>query len=217
MSTIQCRSCGTDVKEGMKFCPECGSALSAPEKTETAEKKAPKPKVRIIATGILAVVLIGGLSAYFGTLFREYHPVIEKQPELVVELMYGVEQEVRSQPVQATISNGFITIPLESVRSNKLVRFFDPEGVQSIPMIAYITPEGKLVTAMSKSENCQSTDFYLKGHNIHCASCPSYWNMSSLEAYACCQRFYPDPVPSSLVDNEIRIDAQLVRSWHPRG
>ncbi|HEX9829799.1 MAG TPA: Fe-S-containing protein [Bacteroidota bacterium] len=217
MSTIQCPSCGMNVKEGMKFCPQCGSVLLSPQVADGTESKARKPKIRLIALAILVVALGGGLSVYFATLFREFHPVIDKQPTLEVEIMYGIEQEFRSRQVNAMMDEGFITIPLESVHAGKLVRFFDPEGVQAIPVIAYITPEGKLVTAMSKSENCQSTDFYLKGHNIHCASCPSYWNMSSLEPYACCQRFYPDPIPSSIVNNVIRIDAQVVRNWHPRG
>jgi len=116
----------------------------------------------------------------------------------------------------AAVEGEDLTIPLNAVLSNKIVRFFDPAGEQHVPLIAYVTPEGKIVTAMSISENCQSTDFYLKGHNIHCANCPSYWNMSSLEAYACCQMFYPDPIPSRLENGKIRINAATVRAWKTR-
>ncbi len=213
---LQCQSCGSEVKEGMKFCPQCGSSLALLH-AEVAEVKTAKPKTKLIAVGLILFVLAGGLSGYFGVLFREFHPVIKNQPSVVVPISYGVQQKIPSQQIDAKIEQGFITIPLQKVIDLKLVRFFDPKGIQTLPMIAYITPEGKLVTAMSKSEICQSEDFYLEGQNIHCASCPSYWNMSSLEAYACCQRFYPDPIPSSITGNDVRIDAQRVRNWRPRG
>jgi hypothetical protein len=184
---------------------------------EQRPKKGTQLRTKLIVIGLTLVVLAAGFSAYVSVLFREFHPVIAQQPSVVVPIEYGVTQKIPSQRITARMDQGFITIPVQRVIDQKLVRFFDPEGIQTIPMIAYITPEGKLVTAMSKSENCQSEDFYLEGHNIHCASCPSYWNMSSLEAYACCQRFYPDPIPSSIVGNDVRIDARLVRNWRPRG
>jgi len=217
MSTVHCRSCGSEVAEGTKFCPQCGASIAHSSTDEANKQTAGKPNTKLIALAILIVVLGGGLSVYFGTLFREFHPVIANQPTLDVPIEYGVQEKIPSQQIDAVMNDGFMSIPLERVKSLKLVRFFDPEGIQAIPVIAYISPEGKLVTAISKSENCQSTDFYLEGHNIHCASCPSYWNMSSLEAYACCQRFYPDPIPSSVVGNEVRIDAKVVRDWRPRG
>lgn len=215
MNMVHCQSCGSEVKEVMKFCPQCGSSLAV-HGAEVAEEKTRKPKTKLIAIGLTLIVLGGGLTAYFGVLFREFHPVIQDQPSVVVPISYGVQEKIPSQRIEAKMEQGFITIPLQKVIDLKLVRFFDPEEIQLVPMIAYITPEGKLVTAMSKSENCQSEDFFLEGHNIHCASCPSYWNMSSLEAYACCQRFYPDPIPSSIVDNSVRIDPQFVRNWRPR-
>jgi hypothetical protein len=200
----------------MRFCPECGAALGAVETGENQHKKITKPKTKLIAFGLTILVFAAGFSAYMGVLFREFHPVIDKQPSVVVPIEYGFAQKVPSQMITARMEGGFIVIPLQRILDQKLVRFYDPEGIQQFPMIAYVTPEGKIVTSMSRSENCQSEDFYLEGHNIYCASCPSYWNMSSLEAYGCCPRFYPDPIPSTLVGDEVRIDAQLVRRWQPR-
>jgi uncharacterized membrane protein len=169
-----------------------------------------------VIAGLMVAVLALGVSSYLRVLLREFHPVIANQPSVVVPIDYGVTQKIPSTMVEARMDQGSIVVPLKAVTDHKLVRFFDPDHVQQFPMIAYITPEGKLVTAMSISENCRSTDFYLEGHNIHCAACPSYWNMSSMEAYACCQKFYPDPIPSTLVNDEVRIDASLVRSWKSR-
>ncbi len=212
----QCKQCGAPIKEGAKFCPQCGISVSVAETESVSKSPAPVSKKKWVIAGILVVVLVGGLSAYFKVLLRQFHPVIENQPSVVIPIEYGFAQKIPSKLIEVQIHQGSIIVPLSTVLENKLVRFFDPEHVQSVPMIAYVTPEGKVVTAMSSSENCRSTDFYLEGHNIHCASCPSYWNMSSLEAYACCQKFYPDPIPSSVANNEIRIDAKLMRDWRSR-
>lgn len=211
-----CHRCGAELVEGAKFCPQCGAAVSGTE-METAQARSAKPSmIKWIVGGVLVVAFIALFSTYLRVLLREFHPVIEEQPEIVVPIQYGLETKTPSTTITVTVAENSIIIPLEVLKQLRLVRFTDPEGIQTTPMIAYITPEGKIVTAMSLSENCRSTDFYLQGHNIHCASCPSYWNMSSLEAYACCQRYYPDPIPSTLVDDAVRIDLSVVRKWHPR-
>lgn len=212
----QCKQCGTPLQEGIKFCPQCGISVSLAATESVSSPQTSVSKKKWVIAGVLALVLIGGLSTYFKVLLRQFHPVIENQPSVVVPIEYGMTQKFASKLIDVRINQGSIIIPLSTVLENKLVRFYDPEHIQSVPMIAYVTPEGKIVTAMSVSENCRSTDFYLEGHDIHCASCPSYWNMSSMEAYACCQKFYPDPIPSSLANNEIRIDAKLMRNWKSR-
>lgn len=217
MTMLQCHSCGSEVKGGMKYCPQCGGTLTSVETADVVGEKKRPSRAKFYALFGMALVLVGGVSIYWGVAFREFHPVIKSQPSVVVPISYGIEQKIPSQLIEASMNRGVITIPLQKVVELKLVRFYDPEAKQMLPLLAYITPEGKLVTAISKSEICQSDDFYLEGHNIHCASCPSYWNMSSLEAYACCQRYYPDPIPSTIVGNEVRIDADRVRSWRPRG
>jgi uncharacterized membrane protein len=163
----------------------------------------------------MAVVVVGGVAIFGEQLLRTYHPIIGDQPVVAMTTAYG-EERISSVPVTATMEDGFIAVSINDVKEHRLVRFFDPEGQQEIPMIAFITPTGKLVTAMSTSERCGATDFYLQGNDIHCTNCDSYWNMSSLEAYACCARHYPDPFPSTLSGDKIRIDPHLIRTWESR-
>lgn len=211
----RCEHCGSEVGLEATFCPSCGSAIVNKDMAR-ATRSGTNRRTKWIVVGLLTVTFVLLFSTYLRVLFREYHPVIEQQPEIVVPIQYGLETKTPSKLIEASIKDQWIVIPVQQLRDYKIVRFHDPAGIQAIPILAYLTPEGKIVTAMSLSENCQSKDFYLQGHNIHCANCPSYWNMSSLEAYACCQRFYPDPIPSTLVNDEIRIEASVVRGWQPR-
>ncbi|MBE0558175.1 MAG: DUF2318 domain-containing protein, partial [Proteobacteria bacterium] len=164
---------------------------------------------------LMAVIVVGGMAIFADQLLRTYHPVIADQPVVAMTTVYP-DTRIPSFPVTAEMEDGFITISINDVKEHRLVRFFDPEGKQQIPIIAYVTPTGKLVTAMSTSEQCGSKDFYLQGNNINCANCASYWNMSSMEAYACCARYYPDPLPSMLVGDKVRIDPAIVRTWGSR-
>jgi len=213
---MQCKRCGSEISQEVRFCPTCGSSISL-QKAEapTAPARTALTAKQWVVRGALTVVLVVGIAIYLNQLLRTFHPVIEAQPTVALVTMYRDEQ-IRSTPVEASMKDGKIAVPLRLVQEHKLVRFFDPERIQETPLIAYVTPQGKLVTAMSRSEHCGSTDFYLSGNNIHCASCPSYWNMASLEAYACCQRYYPDPIPSVVSGDLVLIDAPRVRQWQSR-
>lgn len=210
-----CSQCGSAITDAAQSCAVCGSNVQArPEEAVPATASGAGTR-RWIIRGLMVVVVAAGVAAFASQLLRTYHPVIDDQPVVEMATVYG-DEPVASVPVVATMEGGFITIRLRDVTEHKLVRFFDPEAQQEIPMIAYITPTGKLVTAMSSSEHCGSTDFFLRGNNIHCANCASYWNMSSLEAYACCARYYPDPVPSTVDGDKVRIEAAAIRRWEGR-
>jgi hypothetical protein len=210
-----CPQCGSQLSDRTRFCPQCGFNLESQIPVGEPEEQNALVKSKWLMRGFLFLVLAAGLVAYVRDAFRSYHPVIEKQPAVVQSEGYSNEK-ISSTPIQAKIEGPFVVVSLKEVLNRRIVRFFDPEGVQNVPVIAYVTPGGKLVTAMSLSENCRSTDFYLQGENIHCASCPSYWNMTSMEAYACCQKYYPDPIPSTVLGDEVRIEAQTIRNWKSR-
>jgi hypothetical protein len=213
--TNQCAKCGSIVGQDAKFCPHCGHVQSGVA-ADGVQKKTPRvSKMSYAVYGIVLIVLVAGIVNYVQDAFRTYHPVIEKQP-VVAKPSGSMLGRIQSTMIVSRMEGPFIIVSLKDVQDKRIVRFVDPEGVQTIPILAYITMSGKLVTAMSVSENCRSRDFYLEGENIHCATCPSFWNASSLEAYACCQKYYPDPIESSVLGDEIRINKDLVRKWQAR-
>ena len=210
---MNCTQCGASVSLSQKFCSHCGNPNDHYQDKPSAPS--PKRKSMLIPKIVLAAVFISGILYFSFTLTRNYHPVIADQPSTGFGTTPGTSK-VSSKKITASIDGNDIVINVESVTSMGLVRFEDPEGIQSVPIIAYVTPRGKIVTAMSISESCRSNDFYLQGNNIHCASCPSYWHMESLEAYACCQKYYPDPIPSTIERGILRISKNTVRDWRTR-
>lgn len=206
---MTCPKCGSEQLSSAIVCLQCGTTLK--EITQTPQQR----MIKRISLIILTAVLISGVGYFFATIGRSFHPVIDHQPTVG----YGVQlsaEKLMSSMMQATVDGKDIVISGELVKNYRIIRIMDPEGVQSVPVLIYLTPRGKIVTAMSISESCRSNDFYLEGENIHCANCPSYWNMESLEAYACCQKYYPAPIPSTFSDGLIRIDKQAVQQWRTR-
>jgi hypothetical protein len=210
---MKCTNCGTQLVAIQKFCPQCGT-----ENGSYAEHVSVSPNTKrtmLVTKVLLGVALITGLLYFAFTLTRNYHPIIADQPSVGYGTTPG-QNKIQSRTITARIDRDDIVVDIETVTGSGLIRFFDPEGIQTVPIIAYVTPRGKIVTAMSISESCRSTDFFLQGNTIHCASCPSYWHMESLEAYACCQKYYPDPIASSVERGILRIPLQTVRNWRTR-
>jgi hypothetical protein len=208
-----CATCGNNLADNAVVCVQCGNIIRPNTPSNLASKN--QQKIKIISMIIVVGVLISGIGYFASTIGRSYHPIIADQPSVG----FGVkpnEEKIMSTKINALIDGNDIVFPLESVSSYRIVRLEDPEGKQTVPILAYLTPRGKIVTAMSISESCRSNDFYLEGNTIHCANCPSYWNMESLEAYACCQKYYPDPIPSRIINGQIHIDKDIVQNWRTR-
>lgn len=210
---MTCSQCGNMLSDNAVVCVQCGNIIQSKMLSQPVARN--QRKIKIISAVIFSVVLISGIGYFAATIGRNYHPIIDDQPSLG----FGINAapgKIMSNKINAAVDGNDIVIPLDIVTNYRIVRFDDPEGKQTVPILAYVTPRGKIVTAMSISETCRSNDFYLDGSNIHCANCPSYWNMESLEAYACCQKYYPEPIPSKLVKGQIHIDKNVVQSWRTR-
>jgi hypothetical protein len=208
-----CRVCGTPIEAEAASCGQCGAPFTESVAAPVTEAKVPSSRRSWVIRSVVIVAALAGIWAFYGDAFRDYHPIIAKQPEISAP---GASGRTNSTLVAARVEGPFLIVSLTALREHRIIRFFDPESVQTVPMLAYLTTSGRVVTAMSISENCRSRDFYLDGENIHCANCPSYWNASSLEAYACCQKYHPDPIPSTVLGDEVRIEAVTARKWQTR-
>jgi uncharacterized membrane protein len=148
-------------------------------------------------------------------LHPKIHPVIAAQP-VVDQDVHADTGQVVMTPIAARIDGDDLVIRLDDVRRHRLVRFEYAGATTTRPLLAYIARDGHLVTAVSVSEHCGSSEFVLKGDRIHCARCPSSWDMLTFEAFACCARYYPDPIASRVVGGEVRIARGDIERWAGR-
>ena len=119
--------------------------------------------------------------------------------------------------ISVKVENGKISIPLDAVKEKKMVRFEYEGNGGKIPIVSYITPAGKVITAVSMCEPCRSTRFHIKDKSLFCNACNTEWNLETLKGIqGGCLNYPPDVIPSTLVQNQIQIDEKIVAQWKPR-
>src|SRR4030043_469882 len=112
---------------------------------------------------------------------------------------------------------GKISIPLDVVKEKKMVRFEYENNGNKIPLLAYITQTGRVVTAVSMCEPCRSTRFHINETKIVCNACATEWNLETLKGIqGGCLNYPPDIIPSTIEKDRIQIDEKIITQWKPR-
>jgi hypothetical protein len=215
MTQNNCQKCGTALSDHVKFCPSCGTkALRELSPTAAQAVKHPMGKRAKILYSSLAILLFG----LFLFIFTKHlpggaHPIIEKQPEIAMATMY-MGQTLEAQPIAVDIEGGAITFPLSLLLEKKFVSFEYKAPTGPLPLLAYISAEGKLVTAVGICEPCNSHTFRIEGMELACGNCETRWKLNNLEGLqGSCQKYPPDPIPSTIENNLVRIDENSVKKW----
>ncbi len=220
-----CSNCGSSVARGDKFCTSCGTSVSpsgqtdqraaTPSVASTVAKTFTRRARRVYA--VLTVVLLGlFLYIFILHLPGNAHPVIEKQPDVAMASTF-IGVKLSAQPVDVQVKNGKVSFPLVQLLEKRMIQFEYATGSTSLPVMAYISPEGKLVTAIRMCEPCNSHSFTIDADEMVCGVCGTRWKLKNLEGVqGSCQKYPPDPIPSEIVGNEVQIDEAVLKNWKMR-
>lgn len=119
--------------------------------------------------------------------------------------------------IEAVTAKGLVEVPVEEVRKNKLVSFEYIRSDGSIPLLAYITPSGKIVTAVGLSELCHSKSFHLEGNDIVCDICSTHWDLETLQGSSGeCPAYPPEMLTHTVHDGRLIIKEVDLKNWKPR-
>lgn len=218
-----CSECGCEVGENANFCVKCGTPRrdksgSKPEWQSKREKVlgSPQKRTRSIKMFLWTTALAVFAGWVYFNLPESGNPIIKSSPTIASPVSYSTEAQPMV-PVQAIVQDGKIVLPLDLLKEKRFVKFFYGEPESSVPMLAYISGEGKVVTAISVCEPCNSTDFHIKEDKVICNSCGSTWELNTLKAVSgSCGRYPPDAVPNAVANGKIQIDEQVVSQWRRR-
>ena len=223
--TNYCPQCGEKLNEREKFCPSCGHKIyNEPSVTYNSDnskrekvlnQRSGLNKKGFITAGVI-ILFVSAIIFYINAKPSKEEAVINQQPKITNAVNYPFTRFDHFYSI-AFARDGKIILPLDVVKEKKFVKF-DYQGTSSsIPLLAYLTEDGKVVTAISICEPCDSKDFHIQGSNLICNSCGTTWDLNNLDAISgSCGKYPPDPVPSKVVGNEIQIDEYVVTSWTRR-
>jgi uncharacterized membrane protein len=213
-----CPKCQTKNQESSRFCKKCGFQLSDSSFQDKKEKVMGDKKKSYwmpISLAIIAVMLVG-IVYWVIEGNTKSNPKLSSQPKVSEKVDYA-GQTIRMTDIQAKVEKGKISIPLDLVKEQKMVRFeYENNGLR-IPLLSYITQSGRVVTAVSICEPCRSTRFHIEDKKIVCNACATEWNLETLKGIqGGCLNYPPDVIPSTVENNQIRIDEKIVTQWRPR-
>jgi hypothetical protein len=196
------------------FCPQCGAKLASrvvPAGTGARRVGAPLWLIGAAAAGV-------GVFLY---LFVDHlpggdHPVIAVQPVVDGSGARGGDHADQS-PVEARLDGDELVIPLQVLRDKRIVEFEYADGTVTVPLLAFITGEGKLVTAYRMCEPCNSKRFSIDGDRLSCGNCETQWSLDNLEGLqGTCQKYPPEPFPSRIDGDAVRMSVAKVKEWKIR-
>lgn len=167
----------------------------------------------------ILLLLIGGgilLSAVGYGLLSERDNLDPSQPRVSERIDYR-GQTIRMAEIQARVENGRILLPVHALRENKIVRFeYEGEGLR-VPLYAYLTMAGRVVTGISLCEPCRSTRFRIQDQKLVCNACDTEWQMETHKGIrGGCMDYPPEIIPSTVEGDSIVIEEKAVLEWKPR-
>lgn len=213
-----CPECRTKNDDLTSFCKKCGLLLAGPAFKEKKEKvlgERKKSPWGIICSGMIVAVL-GGIAFWIIEAKTTTNPQIASQQKVMDRVNY-TGQTIPMTDIVAKVEHGKISIPLDSIKENKIVRFeYEGKGVK-VPLLAYITSAGRVVTAVSMCEPCRSTRFHIQDQALVCNACSTEWSLETLKGIkGGCMNYPPEVIPSTVEKDRVLIDEKVVLGWKPR-
>ena len=182
------------------------------EKVLGEKKKSPWFFISLI---VIAVVL-GGVAFWIIHGKTTANPKIASQQKVMDRVDYA-GQTISMTDIVAKVEKGKISIPVDLVKEKKVVRFeYEGNGVK-IPLLAYVTLAGRVVTAISMCEPCRSTRFHIQDKTLVCNACNTEWNLETLKGIqGGCLNYPPEVIPSTVEKDRVLIEEKVVLGWKPR-
>ncbi|MBM4277967.1 MAG: DUF2318 domain-containing protein [Deltaproteobacteria bacterium] len=214
-----CPKCRAENEETHRFCKKCGIDLSGSSFQDKKEKvlgaKQEGPSWSIILLIVIAIAL-GGVAYWIVQRNSNANPKVSTQPKVSGKIDY-TGQTIRMADVQAKVENGKIAIPVHVVKENKFIRFeYEGKGLK-IPLYAYLTMAGRVVTGISMCEPCKSTRFRIQDRKLVCNACDTEWHLETHKGIkGGCMNYPPEIIPSVIEKDSIVIDEKVVLDWKPR-
>lgn len=225
MSKVKyCPRCGNQINIKVNHCPECGLKIDQVEhhnaqqnnhkKNKVIGSKTKQSKKLYLYGGLTTIVIL--VFVFFSSGNSKETQILNNQPKVAGSVSYPSARTDFAYTL-AFSKDDKVILPLDNVKENKLVKFDYNGGKGTISILAYLAEDGKVITAISMCEPCNSTDFHIIKSNLICNSCGTTWNLNDLTAISgSCGKYPPDPLPSIIVGNEIQIDKSLVENWKRR-
>lgn len=127
---------------------------------------------------------------------------------------------VKMTAIEPSVEGDRVVIPLEQLDAHEIVSFeIDNRDGFAVPMMAYITPSGRIFTGSSMCEPCQGRSFFLAGETLVCETCRTTYTIESHEFISgspACGKYPPVYMPPVVENGMVRIALDDILQWQIR-
>ncbi|MFZ3171208.1 MAG: Fe-S-containing protein [Carboxydocellales bacterium] len=128
--------------------------------------------------------------------------------------------------IAASESGGDVVINLNEIKTKQTTTFEVP-GISftlnngttfnSLPLLAYVSPQGNVVVATSLCEPCSGITFHVEGDQLVCNACGTRWTLDSLQGVSGgCLKYPPETVKYTVQGDNLIIKKADLQNWKPR-
>ncbi len=122
--------------------------------------------------------------------------------------------------VDVVVDQEWASIPLDVLEEADIV-YFEVENSDGfmVPMMAYITPSGRIFSGSSMCEPCRGRYFFLAGEALVCDNCRTTYTIESHEFISgstACGSYPPVYMEPVLEDGMVRVSMQDILHWEIR-
>ncbi len=131
---------------------------------------------------------------------------------------YTASGNVEMTDVKAKVAGGKVVFPLPVLKEKKLLYFkYQKDGVD-VPLMAMLTPSGRVFTGSSMCEPCRSDRFHTEPDGtLTCNACGTKWDLETLKGISGgCPNYPPQEMKNEVRGGQIVLKEGDVRGWQPR-
>lgn len=164
----------------------------------------------IIATVVIILIFSNRSSNKEGKYFGE--PVVDSRSY--------IGKVISMTTITPEIKEGNVVFPLNEVDNNNIVYFeLENSEAELVPLMAYITPSGRLFVGSSMCEPCRGRTFSLAGETMVCDTCKTTYNIETQEFISgapACGKLPPINMNPKVENGDVIFDYDEVLDWRIR-
>ncbi|PKM50488.1 MAG: hypothetical protein CVV02_11145 [Firmicutes bacterium HGW-Firmicutes-7] len=140
--------------------------------------------------------------------------------EPIVDTRSYIGKLISMTTINPELQEGKVVFPLEEVDNNNIL-YFELENDENVlvPIMAYITPSGRLFVGSSMCEPCRGRTFSLAGETIVCDTCKTTYNIETHEFISgapACGKLPPINMNPKVENGNVIIDYNEILNWRIR-
>ncbi|MDP4160155.1 MAG: DUF2318 domain-containing protein [Bacillota bacterium] len=131
---------------------------------------------------------------------------------------YSSDAQLEQTVVPSKVENGKEVVTLLStVKEKKFIKTDYKANGKTVPLTAFVQPDGKVMVAVSYCEPCKGDSFHISGNQIICNTCGTVWDLQTLKGVSGgCQAYPPQSLTYTLNGDNLEIPQTVLDTWEPR-